>query len=288
MTWFILPILFLVFFFYMKNKTKREREKLRQQEFPPGWRKILIEEVLFYQRLTKPERKHFEERIWLFLLDCKITGVSTQVSALDKVLIAASAVIPVFRFPHFQYTTIDEVLVYPEAFDADWNTNKQKKILGMVGSGVMEGKMILSQQAIREGFHVETDRSNTPIHEFVHLIDKEDGIIDGIPEILLQKQYALPWLELIQRKLEEMMEGQSDINPYGATNKQEFLAVASEYFFEKPKRLKRNHPELYEMLQQIFAQNLAEINQTPIGKIGRNDPCVCGSGEKYKKCCGRY
>lgn len=23
------------------------------------------------------------------------------------------------------------------------------------------------------------------------------------------------------------------------------------------------------------------------GKVGRNDPCPCGSGEKYKKCCGR-
>ncbi|MBH9967305.1 SEC-C metal-binding domain-containing protein [Rossellomorea oryzaecorticis] len=21
--------------------------------------------------------------------------------------------------------------------------------------------------------------------------------------------------------------------------------------------------------------------------IGRNDPCPCGSGSKYKKCCGR-
>jgi uncharacterized protein YecA (UPF0149 family) len=24
--------------------------------------------------------------------------------------------------------------------------------------------------------------------------------------------------------------------------------------------------------------------ETP--KIGRNDPCPCGSGKKYKKCCG--
>ncbi len=22
-------------------------------------------------------------------------------------------------------------------------------------------------------------------------------------------------------------------------------------------------------------------------KIGRNDPCICGSGKKYKKCCGK-
>jgi hypothetical protein len=23
------------------------------------------------------------------------------------------------------------------------------------------------------------------------------------------------------------------------------------------------------------------------GKVGRNDPCPCGSGKKYKKCCGQ-
>lgn len=30
------------------------------------------------------------------------------------------------------------------------------------------------------------------------------------------------------------------------------------------------------------------INKTVRGvkKIGRNDPCPCGSGKKYKKCCG--
>jgi preprotein translocase subunit SecA len=22
-------------------------------------------------------------------------------------------------------------------------------------------------------------------------------------------------------------------------------------------------------------------------KVGRNDPCPCGSGQKYKKCCGK-
>lgn len=24
----------------------------------------------------------------------------------------------------------------------------------------------------------------------------------------------------------------------------------------------------------------------PVTKVGRNDPCPCGSGRKYKKCCG--
>jgi preprotein translocase subunit SecA len=25
----------------------------------------------------------------------------------------------------------------------------------------------------------------------------------------------------------------------------------------------------------------------PEVKVGRNDPCPCGSGKKYKKCCGK-
>jgi SWIM/SEC-C metal-binding protein len=29
--------------------------------------------------------------------------------------------------------------------------------------------------------------------------------------------------------------------------------------------------------------NLTVVRETP--KIGRNDPCPCGSGRKYKKCC---
>ena len=30
----------------------------------------------------------------------------------------------------------------------------------------------------------------------------------------------------------------------------------------------------------------AEVNE-PIVEAGRNDPCPCGSGKKFKKCCGR-
>jgi methionyl aminopeptidase len=37
------------------------------------------------------------------------------------------------------------------------------------------------------------------------------------------------------------------------------------------------------MQKQLF---LKEINlKTPTEKVGRNDPCTCGSGLKYKKCC---
>ena len=35
---------------------------------------------------------------------------------------------------------------------------------------------------------------------------------------------------------------------------------------------------------QLDNENKPEIDTSK--KIGRNDPCPCGSGKKYKKCCG--
>jgi len=40
---------------------------------------------------------------------------------------------------------------------------------------------------------------------------------------------------------------------------------------------------------QLLAKTKIAENSTakPKTRIGRNDPCPCGSGKKYKKCCGR-
>ena len=36
------------------------------------------------------------------------------------------------------------------------------------------------------------------------------------------------------------------------------------------------------------AENQAKAKPVRTGpKVGRNDPCPCGSGKKYKQCCGK-
>ncbi|MBV6682350.1 SEC-C domain-containing protein [Bacillus sp. JRC01] len=32
--------------------------------------------------------------------------------------------------------------------------------------------------------------------------------------------------------------------------------------------------------------NTRKSNTRASAKVGRNNPCPCGSGKKYKKCCG--
>jgi Mlc titration factor MtfA (ptsG expression regulator) len=40
---------------------------------------------------------------------------------------------------------------------------------------------------------------------------------------------------------------------YGATNPAEFFAVATETFFEKPRELEKEHPELFEELKKYYS-----------------------------------
>lgn len=276
-------------FLYLVFHKKKDLFKWNKPKiaFPLKYRTILNQYVAFYNSLSNDKKLQFENRVHEFLLKCSITGVETEVSDTEKVLIASSAVIPIFSFPTWQYNNIDEVLVYPSSFNEAYETEgENRNILGMVGSGVMERKMILSKQALLNGFANDSDKKNTAIHEFVHLIDKTDGAIDGIPALLLDQPYALPWVALIHKKIDSIYDGQSDINPYGATNKAEFFAVVSEYFFERPKLLKRKHPELYRNLERIFKQDLDKgFKKKSVKEINRNDPCPCGSGNKYKKCC---
>lgn len=223
--------------------------------FPGNYRQLLKENVAFYNRLADNEKINFENRIQHFLSTTRITGIKTTVEDLDKVLIGASAIIPIYAFADWEYINLHEVLLYPETFGENFETEGgERVVMGMVGNGPLQQVMILSQHALREGFSNKTDKANTAIHEFVHLIDKTDGEVDGVPEVLMQHQYVLPWLDLVHKAIKEIMKNRSDINPYGATNRAEFLAVAAEYFFERPDLLKRKHPQLYEMLAKMFGK----------------------------------
>lgn len=191
----------------------------------------------------------------------RIDGIDTNVDDLDKLLVAASAVIPVFGFNKWKYYNLRNVLLYPGSFNRDefLASGYEHNTLGMIGNGPMQQVMILSKPALHFGFQTEPPKENTGIHEFVHLLDKEDGDVDGLPEALLHRKYNARWIELMNRNIQSILEGHSDINYYGASNKAEFLAVASEYFFNQPELFKENHPELFELMCTIFNQDPSNI-----------------------------
>ena len=288
--WIVAVIAILGILVYLVKRRKEKKDSAREPHmFPQTWKSILDQKVLFYHNLPQDQKVRFERDVSRFIKKVRITGVNTEVDITDKLLVASSAAIPVFGFPEWDYTFLDEVLLYPGSFDRNFQLNNRNEVItGMVGSGSMEGKMILSKPSLHRGFSNETDKQNVGVHEFIHLLDKEDGHVDGIPATLASKQFSMPWLELIREKTEEIRKGEQDINPYGATHEREFFAVAGEYFFERPQLLQKNHPELYSLLSRAFNQDTArllKISTLRKEEIDRNDPCPCGSGRKFKRCC---
>lgn len=276
------------------TKKIREREALVNTPFPEAWRAILEQYVAFYRALSKEDKDRFETEIQIFLHETRITGIKTEVDDVTMVLAAASAEIPVFSFPEWEYENLGEILIYPGAFDKDFRTEgPSRSVLGMVGTGIMQGIMILSKPALIAGFENTQDKKNVGIHEFAHLLDAADGAYDGIPTLFLENQYLEPWLEAMHKELERIHNGDSKMNPYGGTNKIEFFAVATEYFFEHPQAMQKNKPELYVLMTHIFQQDtrnhFSNVVKSMLGytgnKVGRNSPCPCGSGKKYKQCC---
>ncbi|WP_338359774.1 M90 family metallopeptidase [Yeosuana marina] len=244
---FLLLIAFAIYAF--------TRKKQKITTFPSHWHTLLLEHVDFYKELSVEEQNRFKKRILTFFSEVYIESVDFEIEPLDKLLTAASSVIPVFGFNEWHYTNLSTVLIYPDHFNKDLGfaqTDKKRNIAGMVGNGPLEKQMILSRKALYDGFKIKSDAYNTGIHEFVHLIDKIDGITDGVPEALIQRPYVIPWLKLIHKEMEAINDNKSDIRNYGGTNEAEFLAVASEYFFEKPDAMKKKHPELYQMLKDCF------------------------------------
>jgi Mlc titration factor MtfA (ptsG expression regulator) len=272
----------------------RRRRRILAQPFPVEWEVVLQRDVVFYRVLEPVEQERFRRELQVFLGEKLITGIKTDVDTTTRVLAAASAIIPIFGFPEWEWDQISEILIYPSRFDRDFSIGDDRghQTLGMVGTGFMNRMMILVKPDLLAGFRNPGDKRSVGLHEFAHLVDKSDGTIDGLPGVGLDRQSIGPWIELVRRKMEEMRRGKSDINPYGLTNEAEFFAVASEYFFERPGVMQRKHPELYAMLSRVFRQNLHE-RAVAMGReikrgrprFGRNSPCPCGSGIKYKKCC---
>jgi hypothetical protein len=241
-----------LFLGYNKLISKKEGVKNEpERPFPKLWRQILTDRVQFYNRLTSQDKREFERKVHIFLLNVRIRGMQTEVTHEDKILIAAGAIIPIFRFSKWNYANLEEVQLFPDKFPIP---NSDKMANGLVGWGAMEGKMMLSRKAVHNGFYDQSDNKNVVIHEFIHILDKQDGKIDGMMGKVMNEVDIMPWLHLIKIKMDEIDFGVSSIRDYGAANQAEFLAVVSEFFFENPERLKSEHPGLYNALDSFYNQ----------------------------------
>lgn len=100
------------------------------------------------------------------------------------------------------------------------------------------------------------------------------GFIDGINESLVNE------LELSSLEEDSVVSLEYDKEKLYRN----MVAAKAEWLYNLPQWDALISDERRKELYKIQKKATTVVNEV---KIGRNEPCPCGSGKKYKKCCGR-
>ncbi len=237
--------------------------RLPTDPIPATWPDLLSSKVPLASRLSTPDQERLCRLMQLFLRDVPIEGCAgLEVTEEIRVTIAAQACLLLLSMPYPKYTRVRRILVYPSSFvpkTVALPSSGQivRRDVPLRGQAWTSGVVVLGWDAVERDTLVSTDGENVVLHEFAHMLDAEDGNMDGIPVVESASAYRA-WAGLVSSQFAEHLarveRGELTIlDPYGAENRAEFFAVATEAFFEKPVRLRAGQPDLYALLVDFFS-----------------------------------
>jgi Mlc titration factor MtfA (ptsG expression regulator) len=242
---------------------RHRRQQLRSAPFPAEWVAIVDKNCPFYRRLSDAQRRELHGHIQVFLAEKNFEGCGgLELTDEIKVTITAQACLLLLGRETDYYSRLITILVYPTAYVAHSIEPIGAGVVlegeqGRLGEAWVSGVVVLSWDDVRAGASDVRDGHNVVLHEFAHQLDQEDGVADGAP-ILERRSRYVAWARVLGAEYERLRGGsRSVLDDYGATNPAEFFAVATECFFEKPRQMKKKHPELYDELKSYFKQDPA-------------------------------
>ena len=248
---------------------KWRRKRLSQKAFPEPWLKIIEKKVPFYKNLSDEDKRELQRHILIFMSEkhfesCNGLKITDQI----KVTIAAQACILLLHRKTDYYPGLSSILVYPKAYVAHMTEHLPCGVVteGLdvrLGESWHRGSVVLSWDDVKCGAADIHDGHNVVFHEFAHQLEDSGARGDSTPAFRNRSSY-IAWARVLQKDFEKLRQDtvrhrRTFLNEYGATNPAEFFAVATEYFFEKPKELRRFHPELYQELKFFYQQDPATL-----------------------------
>ena len=265
----VLAVVFLVGRALLPLLARRSAaRRSRRGPIPSAWGDILDRQVPLARSLTPDERERLLRLMQVFLHDKPFEGCAgLEVTEEMKVTIAGHACLLLLNLDGPCYPGVQSILVYPEAFLAKrllpdtLITLEPLPVPHPLAGESWHGVVVVSWDDTRRSAADPHDGQNVALHEFAHELDKEDGWADGVP-LLGSRSAVRTWGRVLAEHFEQLRQ-QADrgepntLDAYGATNKAEFFAVATETFFENPHQLRATAPDLYEVLRAYYRQDPA-------------------------------
>ncbi len=243
------------------------RNRIANQQFPLQWRKIIEKNVPLYNRLPPEDKVELHRHILIFIAEKRFEGCGgLRITDEIKVIIAAQACMLLLHRKTDYYPGLSSILVYPRAFIAHRAERLPSGVVAegqqvLLGESWRRSSVVLSWDDVKHDAADIHDGHNVVFHEFAHQIDSSAGRGDS-SAVLKNTSSYIAWARVLQKDYERLKIAADQNRPafldkYGAVDQAEFFAVAAEFFFEKPKELKRIHPDLYSELKRFYHQDPA-------------------------------
>ncbi len=251
-------------FSWLRN---RRRHKLLAEPFPDSWWTYLEDNVRHYRYLPPEKQVRLRDRLRVVVAEKHwVGGGHFEITEEIKVTIAAQACILILGArAEYYFDQVQTIIVHPVAYAHPPQMQQGHLIVDenvpIYGEAWHRGPIVLSWQHVLEGGRNALDGENVVFHEFAHHLDGLDGEMGGTPALAdpqeRQRWYRVTEAEYLRLVGSAQRHEVTLLNHYGASNKTEFFAVATECFFERPIAMRREHPELYEVLENFYQQNPA-------------------------------
>ena len=225
---------------------------------PKHWAEIVRQNVPLTRELSDPSFERLLKVMQVFLRRKRFEGAGgLEVTDEMRVTIAAQACLLLLHLGIAAYPGLHTIIVYPDAFvPRRPGESKPDRTTATLGESWSTGTVVLSWDSVQHGAFNPRDGQNVVLHEFAHQLDQATGAADGTP-IMLAPTSVPAWARVIGKRYAQLRRAKrlgrrTVLDHYGATNRAEFFAVATEAFLEKPRQLRKNKPDLFEALAAFY------------------------------------
>jgi Mlc titration factor MtfA (ptsG expression regulator) len=217
-------------------------------------------------RLTGDAQQRLRDLALLFMHEKHFEPVQGMVlDDAGRLRIALLACLPILELGLDAYAGFHSIVVHPDEFLVRNREYEDEAGVVHVGDDLLSGEAFDQGPVVLAWTEVQAsgrgEGYNVVVHEMAHKLDMLSGEANGVPP--LHGDMRTPeWVAAFDAAYDDLCDrlerGEEPwIDPYAVEDSAEFFAVSAELFFDMPKELRAEYPDVYAQLARFFRQDPA-------------------------------